>query len=293
MIKVSLIISFFTIFVDAFSQKIENVYAEQQGKQVVITYNITGAITGQIFNIDLYYSQNGNDWKQAVNGVSGNIGNSAKVELKNTITWDALHDVERIVGSGYMFKIKATIKNYDLKSDTGTFIDSRDGRTYKWVKIGEQTWMAENLNYGTFKGSWCYDDLSSNCDKYGRLYIWETTKTVCPNGWHLPSNNEWTELTNFLGGKSEASGKMKQTGSSNWYILNESASNSSGFTALPGGGRFNNGSFNYLGEYASFWSSTELSTKRAWRWSLSCYYSNVRHQYYGKTIGFSVRCVKD
>ena len=81
----------------------------------------------------------------------------------------------------------------------GTFTDSRDGNTYKWIEIGNQIWMAENLNFHANSGCWVYDNNPENADTYGRLYNWETARNVCPDGWHLPSDNEWKELEVYLG----------------------------------------------------------------------------------------------
>ena len=103
-----------------------------------------------------------------------------------------------------------------------TFTDSRDGKTYKTVKIGNQTWMAENLNFTTAEGSWCYDDDTVNCNKYGRLYSWETARDVCPAGWHLPSKAEFETLLSNVGG----------SGSNAYYALKDCGS--SGFNALFG-----------------------------------------------------------
>ena len=110
------------------------------------------------------------------------------------------------------------------------FTDVRDGKVYKTVKIGNQTWMAENLNYVT-ANSWEFDNSSTNGDVYGRLYTWEAALTACPSGWHLPSDAEWTILTDDLGGESVANEKMKST--SRWDY-NGNGTNSSGFNALPG-----------------------------------------------------------
>jgi hypothetical protein len=95
-----------------------------------------------------------------------------------------------------------------LADRKGKFTDSRDGQTYQTIKIDNQVWMAENLNYRTSSGSWCYDNSSDNCEKYGRLYTWETAKGVCPSGWHLPSTKEWSVLIANLGGKDVAGRKL-------------------------------------------------------------------------------------
>jgi hypothetical protein len=105
------------------------------------------------------------------------------------------------------------------------------GKTYKTVVIGTQNWMAENLNYNV-SGSHCYDNLESNCNKYGRLYDWATAKTVCPAGWHLPSGTEWATLINYVGGSNIAGKKLKAT--SGWNN-GGNGQNTYGFSALPGG----------------------------------------------------------
>ncbi|MCL2100623.1 MAG: fibrobacter succinogenes major paralogous domain-containing protein [Fibromonadales bacterium] len=112
----------------------------------------------------------------------------------------------------------------------GSFTDPRDGKEYKTVKIGNQVWMAENLNYNA-KNSKCYDNKSENCEKYGRLYSWVTAMEVCPKGWHLPSDEEWQILVDFVG-DNEAGEKLKAK--SGW---NEDGNGMDdyGFSALPGG----------------------------------------------------------
>ena len=81
----------------------------------------------------------------------------------------------------------------------GSLTDSRDGQVYKTIKLGSQEWLAQNMNYSTSNGSWCYNDSIQYCEVYGKLYNWEAAKTVCPSGWHLPGADEWSVLTAFLG----------------------------------------------------------------------------------------------
>jgi uncharacterized protein (TIGR02145 family) len=289
--KIYFLLIFMLGSVFSFSQKIENVHVEQQGKQVVINYDITGAQAEQTFEVSLLYSQNGYDWKQATKGLTGDIGTIAHTVMKNTITWDALQDVNKLVGTGFMFKVKVNVNSRNI--NISSFKDSRDNKIYKTVKIGNQTWMAENLNYKTSSGSWCYNDFSSNCQTYGRLYNWETAKTVCPDGWHLASDDEWTELIDFLGGPRIAGGKMKQNGTTFWKTPNKGEKNGSGFLALPGGDRDYNGKFGNMGYHASFWSSTEDYSIGAWLRLLYYDDTNVLRYSYNLDFGYSVRCVKD
>jgi len=148
------------------------------------------------------------------------------------------------------------------------------------------------MNYET-GNNWCYDNDPANCATYGRLYDWETVLGVCPSGWHLPSDAEWTALTTFLGGVSIAGGKMKEAGTAHWSSPNTGATNSSGFTALPGGNRSYNGVFYYLTEDAYFWSAAGHSSTNAWNRSLYYNTEYVDRNYFSKTNGFSARCVQD
>ena len=209
----------------------------------------------------------------------------------------------------------------------GTMIDSRDGNTYKTVKIGEQVWMAENLNYAdsvktpSLKGqSSCYDGAAANCEKYGRLYTWAaaidsvklandvmnpldcgygktcglsgTVQGICPSGWHLPSRDEWDTLITAVGGSSTAGTVLKsQTGWTAYVgITNEDAF---GFSALPAGERTNYGGYSLGGSEAYFWSSTENGRSDAYRMYLYSYEDNAFLSDIDKNYGHSVRCVKD
>jgi uncharacterized protein (TIGR02145 family) len=194
--------------------------------------------------------------------------------------------------------------NYSYASCIDTFTDARDGQVYKAVCIGNQTWMAQNLNYNA-PGSVCSGNLSSNCNTYGKLYDWNTVmqgamssaavpsgvQGVCPKGWHVPSQQEFNQLCTFLGGPSVAGGKMKDT-SALWNPMyaNVGATNSSGFSALPGGS--NSGGF---GIQAFFWSATEDSTNPLNAFDGVLYIGAPTFGVAGgdKTIAQSCRCVKD
>ena len=184
----------------------------------------------------------------------------------------------------------------------GTFKDPRDGKIYKTVLIGTQTWMAENLAWKTESGCFAYDNNESNAKTYGYLYNWETATKACPSGWHLPSEKEWAILTTYLGGDSIAHIKLKETGTIHWKEEDSTVTNKSGFTALPGGLYSNNSSknkieFKYIGNYSYWWSSTtepgERNYLNACFRTLGDYYKNEKLDYTSKSRGSSVRCVKD
>jgi uncharacterized protein (TIGR02145 family) len=179
-----------------------------------------------------------------------------------------------------------------IAQETGKFTDSRDNKTYKTVKISTQTWMAENLAYKANSGCWAYEDNTNNVDKYGYLYDWETAKSICPKGWHLPSDEEWTTLTDFLGGANLVADAMKAT--TGWTeSLLFVPTNESGFTAVPAGSRDKEGKFGLQGSSAFFWSSTAASGEFATARAL--YYINgvVNHSNRYRICGHSVRCIKD
>jgi len=189
-----------------------------------------------------------------------------------------------------------------------------ESKTYNTVLIGTQCWFKENLDVGTringsqnqtnngIKEKYCYNDLVSNCDVYGGLYQWDEmmqyvtsqgAKGICPTGWHIPTDAEWTTLTNYLGGESVAGGKIKEAGTAHWASPNTGATNSSGFTALPGGYRYGNGSFYSLTNYAYFWSSSQSGAANAWRRGLGYNNEYVYRNSDYKSHGFSCRCLKD
>ena len=177
------------------------------------------------------------------------------------------------------------------------FTDTRDGKIYRTVTIDNQVWMAENLAYEPTSGNyWTYDDDNSNVETYGYLYDWETACDVCPEGWHLPSDEEWTLLTNYLG--DNAGGKLKATGTLEagtglWNEPNTGATNETGFTALPGGYLGTSDTFIGIGGVSRWWSATEYGPLYAWNRIMGSNQNNVSRLYINKEFGFSVRCLRD
>ena len=193
------------------------------------------------------------------------------------------------------------------------------------VTIGTQVWTTINLDVTTYSdgtaipqvtdptawaalttGAWCYyNNESANGTTYGKLYNWYAVagihdtdfntpnKILAPTGYHIPSVTEWTTLTTYLGGETVAGGKMKATGTSLWDTPNTDATNSSGFTGLPGGFRFTNGTFFDVGINGYWWSSSEVDASKAWFSVLVYYNGNAYGGNFDKPNGFSVRCLKD
>jgi uncharacterized protein (TIGR02145 family) len=196
------------------------------------------------------------------------------------------------------------------------------------VTIDAQVWSITNLEVTTYRdgtpipqvtdptqwgnlttGAWCYyNNDPANGAIYGKLYNWYAVagvhntaslndasirKQLAPNGWHIPSDAEWTTLTTFLGGVSVAGGKMKETGTSHWSSPNTAATNSSGFTGLPGGLRNQIGLHQNINGSGYWWSSSESNTTVAWNRILGRGFGNAVRNNDKKTAGFSVRCVKD
>ncbi|MDR2584505.1 MAG: fibrobacter succinogenes major paralogous domain-containing protein [Fibromonadaceae bacterium] len=178
---------------------------------------------------------------------------------------------------------------YANNRDGNSFTDSRDNKTYKMVKIGNQTWMAENLNYNA-SGSKCYDNSESNCQKYGRLYDWKTAKTACPKGWHLPTKDEYGKLDNFVGGANTTGKFLKAT--SGWSN-NGNGNDKFGFSALPGGSGDSGGGFSSVGYYGFWWSASEYYSSSAYRRDVRYGVEFVHYSNYDEDNLYSVRCLQD
>ena len=194
-----------------------------------------------------------------------------------------------------------------------TTVTDIDGNVYPVVQIGNQCWTSENLRTTRYNNgsvipnitentawgslttpSWChYENNPSNDATYGKLYNWYTVAAgnMCPTGWHVPSDTEWTILTDFLGGEFDAGGKMKSI--NDWNLPNTAATNESGFSGLPGGLRVYNGNFDGVGNYGNWWSSTENDTFNATFRYLYYELGVVFRDNYLKQFGFSVRCIRD
>jgi len=173
---------------------------------------------------------------------------------------------------------------------SGTLIDSRDGKKYKTVVIGEHRWMAENLNYQT-DSSWCYDNDNSNCNKYGRLYAWNIAKIVCPSGWHLPSRQEWKRLVTVVGDSSIAGKKVKAR---NGWNRNGNGTDDYGFSALPGGFRaYDIGDFRKIGDNSYWWTATERDHIVTYNSGMTYNGDDIIEGRYYRSGGFSVRCIQD
>jgi uncharacterized protein (TIGR02145 family) len=186
---------------------------------------------------------------------------------------------------------KQTVKYVHKVQSGGVLTDNRDGKKYKTVKIGNQTWMAENLNYNE-SGSKCYDYKPKNCEKYGRLYDWSTAKKACPLGWHLPSKGEYEVLDKHVGGEEVAGKKLKAK--SGWD-KNGNGTDDYGFSALPGGDGYSDGSFSNVGDSGYWWSANEIGDGSNYAYYRSMYYDGDGADWsnYDKSYLRSVRCVQD
>ncbi len=193
-----------------------------------------------------------------------------------------------------------------LPQTKGTYADSRDGRVYEIVKTGGQWWMAQNLGYlphvapgSQPTGIWVYGyegsdvraaKASANYRRLGCLYSWDSARSACPAGWHLPTKQDWERLLSGVGGEGETAFRQLVLGGA------------SGFNSIPGGSRsssindqFKKDHFHGIGEIAYYWSSTEFDASRAWVLDVGKWPKTARlyENYDKRLLGLSVRCVKD
>jgi len=211
-----------------------------------------------------------------------------------------------------------TYSNEASSTALGSSMMDIDGNIYEVVVIGTQTWMSQNLKTTKYAngdpvpnvtdatqwgdlttGGWVYYNNDPGFDiPYGRLYNYYAvmdSRKLCPAGWHAPSDSEWNVLENFLGGAAVAGGKMKEAGTTHWIAPNTGADNSSGFGAIPGGDRrgATNALFEVQGALARHWTSTEVDGLNAYGRDIENISTYLSSNQFGKTYGFSVRCIKD
>lgn len=215
-----------------------------------------------------------------------------------------------------LFFTNSCTRHEEFENNPGTVID-QDGNVYHTIVIGTQIWMVENLKTTRYRngesiagvsddtkwnslsiGAFCnYDNNPTNSAIYGRLYNWyavSDSRVIAPKGWHVPSDEEWTTLTNYLvGGESLAGGKLKEAGISHWLKPNTDATNNTGFTALPGGDRSFSGTFLGIGYGSYYWCSSEDDYSDAFCRTIYCNSSEVNKSSLYKTVRISIRCVKD
>ena len=222
---------------------------------------------------------NDNDTKKAIidwiaNAVAKAVMDSIRKNMENWGFANEVPDFEKVI---------------EMFGTDSTMTDSRDGQTYKTVKIGEQVWMAENLNFEV-DSSYCYNDSAKYCTKYGRLYSWAAANRACPEGWHLPTIDEFEKLFAAVGKQSTAGKKLK---SASGWNKDGNGTDDFGFTALPAGIRYGKDKYyNYEGHHANFWSSIRNGSDSADYVNMFYGYDSVHVFVHDKNDGMSVRCLK-
>ncbi|MCX6253861.1 MAG: fibrobacter succinogenes major paralogous domain-containing protein [Bacteroidia bacterium] len=259
--------------------------------------------------------------RRTFNGSGTGTFSSTLKSLSQNTTYYARAFAINYYGVGYGNEVSFTTITsptiYNTNLTYGTLTDI-DGNVYKTITIGSQVWMAENLRTTKYqngdligtttlpnsnisgesspKYQWVFDANESNLLTYGRLYTWYVatdSRNLCPSGWHVPSDAEWTTLTTYLGGYSIAGSKLKEIGTTHWFSPNTGATNETGFTALPGGHRLCDGTFLAIGDSGLWWWATERDAADAWFRLMNYDISSEYSVYSSKKDGFSIRCLRD
>ena len=290
------------------SQQIQNVEYFLENKNILITYDLMDCTDNDLVDISIEFVEQSNQ-KIIPKSLSGDINNVSCGSKK--IVWNVSNDNIELNGRYQV------VMNY--KITTKGVVDI-DGNLYKTVAIGQQEWFAENLRTSKYNdgtpipnvtdntqwsnlntGAWSYyNNDENNNARYGKLYNWYAVsnsangnKNVCPTGWHVPTDAEWTVLTDYLGGVFVAGGKMKEVSTTSWNSPNTDATNKSGFIGLPGGFRFFNGGYILIGDNGCWWSSTHYDSTNAWYRNLYSLSGDANRNYNYKEDGLSVRCLRD
>ena len=302
-------------FLNCFSQTVSNIRYQYAGKQIVVFYDLTDPLN-LAWTTEIFVSvDGGKTWVGPLDKVKGDIGNNIQAGTHKKVYWDKFAET-KLDYKEYKFLVTAR-SNTSFLGESGNFVDTRNGITYRWVKIGKQVWMAQNLNIGIrIEGNikqanndkiekYCYNNLESNCGIYGGLYMWDEAKlysknqknqSICPKDWHLPTDSEWLILINELGSNEIAYQKMKERGNEHWENSTKRVTNESGFTVLPGGVRNSDTLTNFFAKLkteAYFWTSEEYDEKSAYAIGLGSIFMEVNKFWGIKSNGFSVRCLKD
>jgi len=203
---------------------------------------------------------------------------------------------------GYWLLLLIFVKSsYCYSQNTGTFTDRRDNHIYKWIKLGDQIWMGQNLAFKADEGCWAYDDDHKNVDVYGYLYDWNAAMTSCPDGWHLPADQEWEKLAVYVSQNYDGCEKKDE----NWINVGDflksdkgwnfdgNGNNLTGMSFVPGGWRSYVGDFKAIEESCSFWSSTLNNETSAWKRGVVYKDTEFKRSYSLGATGFSVRCIKN
>jgi uncharacterized protein (TIGR02145 family) len=297
-----------TVLSFAQSGSITNINTAQRtdGSMIVdIYYDLSGPNSPYLIIVEVSFD-NGTIFS-SINQLSGDAGVGVTSGNGKHITWNFGAEFPGSYSAATQVRISA-IPNCAI------LVDARDGQYYNTVQIGTQCWMAENLNIGTMiPGAsdmmnnstiekYCYDDNTANCDVYGGLYQWnemmgytttQGTQGICPTGWHVPTDDEWDIMENYLGGFGVAGGKLKEAGTTHWNAPNDGGTNISGFTALPGGYRSGDAIFSQLGYHAYFRTSTMYDFQMIWYRILYYDYTTISSVVSIQNIAESLRCLKD
>lgn len=276
------------------------------GGNITASYNATVTASGICWDtaanpiIDKYKTTDGTQ--------VGNFSSTASGLAANTLYYVRAYATNE-AGTGYGDQII-------VRTFTHAITDY-DGNSYYTTTIGSQEWMVSNLKVTHYRngdpityvndgttwsnssaGSYCYyNNDTENIGVYGNLYNWyavDDTRNICPVGFHIPSDNEWVTLENYLGGAAVAGIKLKESGTEHWWSNSgTNGTNESNYTALPGGCRYSTGTFSLINTDGYWWSSDSYNTSDSWMMALSYNVASTYHGYEHKTYGFSVRCIKD
>jgi len=308
---------------------VENVRFQQRldGSLIVDIYFDLTDVDNDIVEISIKASDDdGDTWNLPCAHLTGDIGEGVMPGPEKHVIWDFYKDNPNVSGDHYRVQVTANAK----------YITDIDENRYRYIKIGNQVWLSKNLRVTHYRngdpipnvtgssawsnlttGAYCaYDNSGANANMYGYLYNWYTvndSRNIAPEGWHVPSDEEWMELESYLGmsqselnivgdrGKEDQiGGKLKETGTVHWYLFLDGTTNESKFTALPGGYRNGyDGEFGYgwhqvgLGYDAYFWTSTENKSSSAWCRQLEGVSSAIIRTAPTKRLGTSIRCIRD